>query len=61
MAGSQQAGNLFDTEADTWDSNKKHVESCDMAVEAIKRHIPAFKNGRSKSEHTAPYIAKTLP
>lgn len=50
MASNQEAGNQrFDTEAATWDSNKKHVESCDMAVEAIKRHISAFGDGSSKN------------
>lgn len=60
MASNQEAGNQrFDTEAATWDSNKKHVESCDMAVEAIKRHISAFGDGSSKSENARLYITET--
>jgi hypothetical protein len=39
----------FDAEAAEWDNNKKHVESCEKAYEAIKHYVPAFFNGTSKS------------
>lgn len=39
----------FNKEAVDWDANKKHVETCERAFEAIKRHVPAFADGSSKS------------
>ncbi|ORY19582.1 S-adenosyl-L-methionine-dependent methyltransferase, partial [Clohesyomyces aquaticus] len=48
-ASSQEVNNLrFNAEAAAWDSNKKHVESVEMAFEAIKRFVPAFSDGSSK-------------
>lgn len=41
----------FNAEAAEWDSNKKHVESCHNAFEAIKRYVPAFADGTSKSKY----------
>lgn len=38
----------FNAEAAEWDNNKKHVESCHNAFEAIKRYVPAFADGTSK-------------
>jgi hypothetical protein len=39
----------FDAEAAGWDANQKHVESVEKAFEAIKRYVPAFADGTSKS------------
>ena len=38
----------FSAEALEWDNNKKHVESTRNALEAIKRYVPAFQEGRNK-------------
>lgn len=35
----------FTKEAVEWDSNKKHVESTQKALEAVLRYVPAFKDG----------------
>ena len=49
MATSQEINNArFSKEALEWDSNQKHVESTSKALEAIKRYVPAFKDGRNK-------------
>ncbi|KAF1921326.1 S-adenosyl-L-methionine-dependent methyltransferase [Ampelomyces quisqualis] len=39
----------FTKEAAEWDSNSKHVESTQQAFDAIKRYVPGFKNGQSKT------------
>jgi hypothetical protein len=39
----------FTKEAAEWDSNTKHVESTQQAFDAIKRYVPAFEDGSSKS------------
>lgn len=39
----------FNAEAEAWDANEKHVESVEKAFEAIKRYVPAFADGSSKS------------
>ncbi|KAL6709118.1 hypothetical protein ACN47E_001934 [Coniothyrium glycines] len=39
----------FSKEAVEWDSNEKHVESTQKACEAIKRNVPAFKDGSNKN------------
>ncbi|PSN66460.1 S-adenosyl-L-methionine-dependent methyltransferase [Corynespora cassiicola Philippines] len=38
----------FNAEAEAWDGNKKHVESCEKAYEAIKRYVPSFADGSAK-------------
>jgi hypothetical protein len=38
----------FNAEASDWDANKKHVETCNNAFEAIKKYVPAFADGSSK-------------
>jgi hypothetical protein len=49
MTTSQEINNArFSKEALEWDSNEKHVESTSKALEAIKRYVPAFKDGRNK-------------
>jgi hypothetical protein len=46
---SQEVANArFNTEARNWDANKKHVESCEKAFEAIRKYVPAFADGSSK-------------
>tara|TARA_R110002003_G_scaffold248_2_gene17627 strand:- start:26046 stop:26240 length:195 start_codon:yes stop_codon:yes gene_type:complete len=50
MANQELNNSRFTKEAAEWDSNIKHVESTDMALEAIKRYIPAFNNGTSKGD-----------
>jgi hypothetical protein len=56
MAASQDVAKArFDADAADWDSNKKHVESVDKAFEAIKRYVPAFGDGGSKSDY---YLSK---
>ena len=49
MTTSQEINNArFSKEALEWDSNEKHVESTSKALEAIKRYVPAFKDGSNK-------------
>ena len=49
MSSVQEVNNArFNAEASNWDANKKHVESCEKAFEAIKRYVPAFADGSSK-------------
>jgi hypothetical protein len=48
----------FNTEASAWDANKKHVESVEKAFEAIKRYVPAFQDGSSKSMMTPKFYPK---
>jgi hypothetical protein len=49
MTTSQEINNArFSKDALEWDSNEKHVESTSKALEAIKRCVPAFKDGRNK-------------
>ncbi|TLS25454.1 hypothetical protein PpBr36_06852 [Pyricularia pennisetigena] len=38
----------FNAEAAEWDNNVKHVESTQKALDAIRRHIPAFADGTAK-------------
>jgi hypothetical protein len=38
----------FNKEAADWDANKKHVETCNNAFQAIKRYVPALQDGSSK-------------
>lgn len=57
LAANQEANNArFNKEAADWDSNKKHVESCEKAFEAIKRYVPAFADGSSKGKHPSPLL-----
>lgn len=52
MTSNQEINNArFSKEALEWDSNKKHVESTQKAVEAIKQHVPGFQNGTSKGKN----------
>lgn len=53
-SGQEVANERFNQEAAAWDSNKKHVESCEKAFEAIKRYVPAFADGSSKSNTRLP-------
>ncbi|KAI4954201.1 hypothetical protein J4E91_001911 [Alternaria rosae] len=49
MTTSQEINNArFSKEALEWDSNEKHVESTSKALEAIKRYVPAFKDGSNR-------------
>ncbi|KAF2873514.1 S-adenosyl-L-methionine-dependent methyltransferase [Massariosphaeria phaeospora] len=49
MPSAQDINNKrFSAEAAAWDANKKHVESTESALEAIKRCVLAFVNGTSK-------------
>ena len=51
MSSSLEINNArFNAEAGKWDSNKKHVESVEKAFDAIKKHVPAFADGSSKSQ-----------
>lgn len=48
-ATSQDINNArFNQEAADWDNNRKHVESVQLAFEAIKRYVPAFADGSAK-------------
>ncbi|KAH7067348.1 S-adenosyl-L-methionine-dependent methyltransferase [Paraphoma chrysanthemicola] len=49
MANQDLNNSRFTKEAAEWDANIKHVESTDMAFQAIKRYVPAFENGTSKN------------
>ena len=50
MPNSHEVNNArFNEEAATWDSNKAVVESSQKAFEAIKRFVPGFADGSSKS------------
>jgi hypothetical protein len=40
----------FTAEAAEWDANLKHVESTKNAFDAIRRYVPAFKDGRKKGK-----------
>ncbi|KAF2688280.1 S-adenosyl-L-methionine-dependent methyltransferase [Lentithecium fluviatile CBS 122367] len=49
-SSTQEANNSrFNAEAAEWDNNKKHVESCQKAFEAIQSYVPAFADGTSKN------------
>lgn len=51
MLSNQTVNNArFNEEAAKWDTNKKHFESVEKAFEAIRRNVPAFKDGSSKGE-----------
>lgn len=38
----------FSQEAASWDANKTHADDVTKAFEAIKHHVPAFAEERSK-------------
>ncbi|KAI6358617.1 hypothetical protein MCOR25_007301 [Pyricularia grisea] len=49
MASSLDVNNArFNAEAADWDNNVKHVESTQKALDAIRRHVPAFADGAAK-------------
>ena len=39
----------FNAEAVKWDSNVAHVRCCEMALESVLHHVPAFADGQAKS------------
>lgn len=54
MTTNQEINNArFSKEALEWDLNEKHVESTQKALEAIKRHVPAFQTGENEGERSA--------
>lgn len=47
---SQEVNNArFTAEAAEWDNNKKHVESVQLALEALLRYVPELADDRGKS------------
>jgi hypothetical protein len=39
----------FNAEAVKWDSNAAQVRCCEMALESVLHHVPAFANSQAKS------------
>lgn len=57
MTTNQEINNArFSKEALEWDSNKKHVESTQKALEAIQKYVPAFQDGSNKGTAVKTFI-----